>query len=497
MNERISNSVPKSIAIIGGGTAGWMSAILLKSHWVNTRVILIESPDVPVIGVGEGSTPALKYFFQSLNIDEKEWMQRCNATYKVGIQFPNWSTVQGYESYFHPFFSALDSQTSTAFVKQAKKWRQGERVNVLPDNFFVAASLAKKHKAIITKKPLPIELDYGYHFDSALLGDYLKEKSIERGVIYQEATVDSVIHSDKNIDSLVLDTKQTVTAELFVDCTGFSGVLVNKALKRDFHSYSDMLFNDAAVAIQTPKVTEQLESKTISAAMSCGWRWQIPLRNRDGNGYVYSSKYLSSDEAEHELRSLLPEQGKGCHARHIKMRVGRLNEHFLGNCLAVGLSQGFIEPLEATALMLVQYTVMSYINGVENEYSAEKLNKKINDQFDSVRDYVVCHYKINSKEGKYWQDCRENNSISANLNAILQAWTSSGDFESSYKELLGDSAYAKASWYSILCGMGLSDLDIEAGTTLDSLATKALAYCEDTADLFIDQAELFASDNTQ
>ncbi|MCF6442616.1 tryptophan 7-halogenase [Pseudoalteromonas luteoviolacea] len=478
---------PNSIVILGGGTAGWMTAILLKHYWPEVDLTLVESEDIGIIGVGEGSTPSLKYFFELLGISDDEWMPACNATYKVGIEFPGWSNVPGHSSYFHPFFSALDSQTSSAYIKQVNRWRQGESVNVLPDNYFVASALSRAHKSVQPVNPLPVELDYGYHFDSALLGNFLRDKCISQGVRHVIDEVETVVHDNGVVHELATVGGQSFNAEFFIDCTGFAGVLVNKSLSRKFLSYNKSLLNDSAVAIQTSKASNSvLESKTVSSAMSCGWRWHIPLRNRDGNGYVYSSKYISPKEAERELRQSLGDRAEGREARHIKMRVGRLQKHWDENCLAVGLSQGFIEPLEATALMVIQYTVQSYINCVNKKGTVEQFNSKINKQFDGIKDYIVCHYKTNSISGDYWHYCRENIEVSETLETILKLWKLNGRFDDFIHSNAGELSYSRASWYSILSGMGVREKSIESAIEMDELAMKALKYCEETAELFID-----------
>ncbi|WP_200821264.1 tryptophan halogenase family protein [Oceanicoccus sp. KOV_DT_Chl] len=449
-------SIPEKIVIVGGGTAGWMSAMLLNHAWKDAgcKVTLIESSDIGIIGVGEGSTPYMRKFFEKLGIAEEEWMPACNATYKCGISFPGWSTKRGFESYFHPFFSEWDGPMAEAFFHNCTVRRRGYDAPAHPDDYFLAAALSRNFQAPISIGSLPAKQDYAYHFDAGLLGSFLKRKAIEGGVIHVVGNViDIPLEVNGDISHLETDCVGILNADLFVDCSGFIGLLINKALKEPFISFSENLFNDSAVAIPS-RITDfkNIPSETQSSALSCGWAWKIPLTNRFGNGYVYSSDYLSADAAEAELRRHIGDSGTDQEARHIKMRVGRIKNHWRNNCLAVGLSQGFIEPLEATALGLVQYTLEEFIKQYKkNEKNYNKFNDLVNHAFEETRDYIVLHYKLNTREdSKYWIDNRNNKNISEKLQRIINSWDSGIDFEAEAKS----QAYTLPSWYCIFSGMG-------------------------------------------
>src|SRR5437764_4752282 len=309
------------IAIVGGGTAGWMAAMIL-AHRLGPRgveVSVLESPTVPIIGVGEGSTPWLRGFFDKLGIEESEWMPECNATYKCGITFDGWSTRPGYTSYFHPFASMLDNLTMTQFVHNAQARLNGADVCALPNRFFIAARLAEKHMAPRPDRTFPFDVWSGYHFDAVLLGQYLHKRAVERGVVYKPCHVEHVQLDEKgDIASIRTKEGETIAADFFVDCTGFASLLLQKALGTPFVSFSENLFNDSAVAMPTP-IGEDIPSQTISVAMKHGWKWIIPLTSRYGNGYVYSSAFCSPDEAEKELRASLGMLEDPAPARHLKM----------------------------------------------------------------------------------------------------------------------------------------------------------------------------------
>ena len=452
----------KNIVILGGGTAGWMTANLLQKKWRQRgiQISVVESPDIGIIGVGEGSTPLLKEFFDSLEISESEWMPQCNATYKNGISFNDWSTVPGYESYFHPFPCSLDFATFGFLYKYTELRRKGADVLAHPNRFSLMAGLTERRLAPLPAENFPFHFQYGYHFDSVLIGKFLREKAKESGVSHIEATVEKVEQeSDGSIKSLLLNTGQILSGDFFVDCSGFASILLQKTLKVPFVSFAENLFNDSAVAIPTEIETE-IPAETLSTALSNGWAWKIPLTNRFGNGYVFSSKYCSPDEAETELRSHLNILESDVEARHLKMKVGRVQETWAKNCVAVGLSQGFIEPLEATALQFVYSTIEQFSQALEegnfSGKNRDEFNARMNANFEGVRDYIVLHYKTNSRsDSQYWIDNRENQKISHNLRSMIECWYAVEDTQEALTRLNIGSYYSQRSWTCLLAGVGV------------------------------------------
>ena len=472
----------KTIVILGGGTAGWMAANLLRKKWqhLGFSITVVESPDIGIIGVGEGSTPLLKDFFDSLGISESEWMPKCNATYKNGISFNNWSTVSGYEDYFHPFPCSLDFATFGLLYKYSGLRRKGLDVLAHPNRFSLMASLTEKKLAPIPSKNFPFHFQYGYHFDSVLIGKFLREKAKADGVIHIEATVENVEqNSSGDIKSLKLNNDQVLSGDFFVDCSGFSSLLLQKTLNVPFLNFSENLFNDSAIAIPT-EIESEIPSETVSTALKNGWAWKIPLTNRFGNGYVYSSEYCSADQAETELRSHLGILESDVEARHLKMKVGRTQESWRNNCVAVGLSQGFIEPLEATALQFVYSTIDEFSKALEegnftNQYRQE-FNSRMNVNFEGIRDYIVLHYKTNSRtDSQYWIDNRENQKLSGNLKEMLNCWYAIEDMEATLKRLSIENYYSQRSWTCLLAGVGIfpKEENLTAADTENSQAAEA------------------------
>lgn len=485
----------KDILICGGGTAGWMAAHLMINAWPDARIRLIESDHIGIIGVGEGSTPMLKTFFEKVNIKESEWMPACNATYKVGINFVNWSERPDYQSYFHPFFSELDIKPAEPFFYNAKLQKAGVNAYAHPDHYFVTAEMARKFKAPKSTKYPDLDIDYGYHFDSGLLGAFLREKAIKSGLSHIVDDIESVnLDNLGRIQSVSTKCSGELKADLYVDCTGFRSLLLQQALAVPFNSYQENLFNDSAVTIATG-IEHTLPVETKSTALSAGWAWRIPLTNRFGNGYVYSSRYITEQEAEDELKAHLNiKESETVEVRHLKMKVGRVEQHWYKNCLAVGLSQGFIEPLEATALMLVQHTIEEFIE-INNDQTKDGLiaqqeyNAQINKMMEGIRDYIVTHYVTNTRnDSLYWQDCR-NAKKSSNLTELLEAWDNNENFETTLNKLDHELVYLRPSWYVLLMGVGRFTEQLIAEAPIDQPVfdhLKSKQYCQQLVnDIFL------------
>lgn len=458
-----NNRSPKRILILGGGTAGWMAANLMIKAWGDQGfdITLVESPDIGIVGVGEGSTPMLKTFMRNIGLEEQDWMPACNATYKLGIRFDNWSTMPGFPHYFHPFPAQIDDLTSPEFFRNCRARRNGLDVEGHPDHFFLNTYMAEHKLSPFAGESFPFTTLYGYHFDAGLLGEYLGKVARERGVNHLQASiVDANVDAAGQIQSVVDDGGRLLEADYFIDCTGFRSMLLQQTLKVPFVPFAENLFNDSAVVFPTPR-PDEVAPQTISTALKHGWAWTIPLTSRIGNGYVYSSAYTSADDAEKELRAFT---GVGdsadVEARHLKMKVGRVERHWASNCLAVGLSQGFIEPLEATALLLVQLTIEEFIAALNTANFApthrEQFNERISTRFDAIRDYIVAHYVVNSRtDTKYWQDNANHNKVSQSLLDVIASWTSGEDLTEELRRQKIETFYPTMSWHCLLAGYGI------------------------------------------
>lgn len=459
------NAVPSPlhIVIVGGGTAGWMAANLMASRWGagRARITVVESPEIGIIGVGEGSTPSLRRFFRRIGVAEADWMTACHATYKLNIRFEGWSPASGVPAYSHPFFSKLDSLHEQAFFVNCRTRRLGLDVTTLPDRFLINGVLAARGKGPLRPAHFPFDIEYGYHFDSALLGRFLARLAVARGVNRVEAHIRGAeLGGRGDIVAVLGDDDLRIAGDLFVDCTGFQSLLLQRQLGVPFREFGSNLFNDAAVVIPTaPAARSALPVQTVSRALSAGWSWHIPLTSRVGNGYVYSTAFLSADAAEAELRAALGlGDGEG-EARHLKMRVGQVERHWHRNCLGLGLSQGFIEPLEATALHLVQTAIETFMDRFEEGnftgLHQQRFNDEMVERFERVRDYIVAHYKLNTRsDTDYWRANRENDHLSNNLGSLLQAWFDRQDIVDGVVRTQGHSHFGAHSWHCLLAGYG-------------------------------------------
>jgi hypothetical protein len=452
---------PQRVVILGGGTAGWMAAMLFHRQWgaKGSSIALIESKDIGIVGVGEGSTPQLKHFFDTMGIAEPEWMPPCNATYKTGIEFVGWSDKPGFEHYFHPFPTAIDSQTAPSFFHNARLRRLGRDVEAHPDPWFIPTSLAHQRKAPVAPANFPFRTGYGYHFDAFLVGDYLRSVAVSRGIERIEATIATVEMSDAgDIAALVAEDGRRIEGDFFVDASGFRARLIEQALGGKHLDFANNLFNDSAVVMPTMVPEEGPEVATTSTALSAGWAWRIPLTNRSGNGYVFSSRYISPEDAEAELRTLI-RVGDDVPARHLKMRVGRMEDSWVRNCLAVGLAQGFIEPLEATALHIVMATVEEFFEAAEAKgmtgEAREAFNSGIAWRYEGIRDYIVCHYRAaQRRDTQYWRDATGHDELSNSLKAIFTCWFTGGDLVEEVARQGIEPCYTAASWHCLLAGYG-------------------------------------------
>ncbi|MDW7550735.1 tryptophan halogenase family protein [Pseudoalteromonas peptidolytica] len=452
----------QKIVILGGGTAGWMAANMMAKSWADKaiEITVVESSSIGIIGVGEGSTPQFKGFMDYLGISEAQWMPACNATYKNGIRFIDWSTKTGFSSYFHPFPAQPDDYSAPAFFHNSFVRRKAIDVEGHPDHFFLATHLANTNKSPIAAQNFPFEINYGYHFDSSLLGEFLAREAEKRNVKHIDATISDVRkHVNGDIAALVTSQGVEIAGDIFVDCSGFKSLLLQQALDVGFESFGNNLFNDAAVVLAT-KQGDIIRSETQSVARKYGWSWHIPLTNRNGNGYVYSQRYCDRDQAETELRAALGLLDSDVEARHIKMKVGQVKTHWKNNCIAVGLSQGFIEPLEATALHIVQETVQSFIECYQEagftDGNRDKHNHSIATRYQAIRDYIVAHYRVNSRtDTQYWLDNANNNNLSRSLFNVLQTWVSGNNLSDELARQNIDQYYPSVSWHCLLAGYGV------------------------------------------
>ncbi len=462
----MSADKPFRIVILGGGSAGWITANLLAKGWQdrNLCITVVESPEIGIIGVGEGSTPQLKWFFDHLGVAESEWMPACDATYKIGIRFNGWSDRPGHESYFHPFPAAIDMHSQPAFFRSCMLRRGGVDVPAHPDDFYLSPLLAGERKGPHPAENFPFEPSYGYHFDAFKLGAFLRGHAATLGVKHLPLRIDEVIvGASGDVEALRDENGAPIAGDFFIDCSGFRAMIAQQALGAEYLSFADNLFNNCAVVMPTPAGLDSAGSPSIvtqATAMQAGWRWSIPLQSRHGNGYVYSDRYIDAHSAEAELRAAIGMLDSDVPARHLQMRVGRLRDSWTANCLAIGLSQGFIEPLEATAIHIVIATVQEFMAAFADAgFAADHrdiFNRRIGARYDGIRDYITAHYRMNGRsDTAYWRDNAANQALSDNLKSVMTAWFTGQDLEAVIADLKIGGYYGAISWHCLFAGYGV------------------------------------------
>lgn len=415
-----------NVTIVGGGTAGWITAAYLNQRlqWgptadPNVKITLIESPAIGTVGVGEATVPTLKATMKMLGISEPEFMQRTDATFKLGIEFARFNKNDKGEliSYVHPFTGGLTVKGHNPGYS-FKKYGLPDMDAVTDQDFVRTISLARDAFEL-NKGPRAINgplyggaLQYAYHIDAGRLAEFLKEICIKRGVKHMRDSVVDVKQDERGfITSLQLKENGDWPVELVVDCAGFRGLLINQVMKEPFESYGDYLLNDRAIALQVtyPKDDNRIRSLTLSKAMNAGWVWDIPLRNRRGVGYVFCSKFISDDEALEEFkRDHLQGVDFLIEPYVLKMRVGRNRRSWVKNVVALGLSSGFLEPLESTSIMSIELQARWLVSSLPStdfeEPLAEQYNFATAKLYDEIRDFLGMHFDLNDRhDTPFWK----------------------------------------------------------------------------------------------
>ena len=408
----------RKVLIAGGGTAGWMAAAALSADLAaaGLEIELIESPEIGTIGVGEATVPFIHVFNQMLGLDQADFMKRCNATFKLGIEFVNWRHVG--QSYFHSFAHFGPNYKDVSFyhmyLRYAELMAAKDTETALEDSN-VGAIAARhnrfRHPQAVEKTGLPSHF-YAFHFDAALYAAYLRDYATKRGVHHVSGRIVHVEQNPENgfIKSVRLQDGRELEADLFVDCTGFHGLLIEKTLKSSYEEWMHWLPCDRAIAVPCAKA-EAPVPYTKSIAEEAGWRWRIPLQHRTGNGMVYSSAFAESDDAiEESLLGALDAEPLAS-PRRLKFTPGRRREMWVKNCVSLGLASGFLEPLESTNIHLVQSSVfklLSYFPDKDfNQSEIDSYNAEMQVEIEQIRDFIILHYKVTEREDTpFWKYCK-------------------------------------------------------------------------------------------
>ncbi|UTF60299.1 tryptophan halogenase family protein [Gilvimarinus sp. DA14] len=445
----MSQQAINKVVVAGGGTAGWMTACALASqlgHYLN--VVLVESENIPTVGVGEATIPTMQTFHLLLQLPEQEFMRATNATFKLGIEFENWGAIG--ESYFHSF-----GETGRDFwAGQFQHFWLRERLNggqFSYADYSPETQAARAGKFAITKNP---RLGFAYHLDAGLYAKYLRRVSESRGVTRIEGKIQTVKlePNSGNIEALQMADGQLIDGDLFIDCTGFRGLLIEQTLHAGYEDWSHQFLCDSAVAVQTES-TGELPPFTRSIARESGWQWRIPLQHRVGNGFVFASGAIGDTEATDTL--LQNVVGKPLNdPRVIRFRPGKRRKTWVKNCVALGLASGFIEPLESTSIHLVSSAVirlmrMLPLTGLCAQ-DIETYNRATDKELAAVRDFVLLHYKQTRRtDSDFWRYCQQMQ-VPDSLQDRLDIYRDSGRIYWDSDEL-----FTVNSWNQVMLGQGV------------------------------------------
>ena len=445
----------KSIVIVGGGSAGWMTAAALSDAVGQACTItLIESEAIGTVGVGEATIPPIRHFNRRLGIDEATFVRETQGSYKLGIQFVDWGKLG--HSYFHPFGQYGAEFDSVPFYHHWMRESLAGRTSGPIDDFSMCWAMAKAGKFTHPspdRRLIQSTFDYAYHFDAGLYAAFLRRFSEARGVVRKEGRVIDVSlrGHDGFIEAVTLDDGTRITGEFFVDCSGFRGLLIEEALAAGYDNWQHWLPCDRAVAV--PCERGEFTPYTRSTAREAGWQWRIPLQHRTGNGYVHCSQFISEDKAADVLLANL--DGKAlADPRPLRFVTGKRREFWKKNCVAIGLSAGFMEPLESTSLHLIQYGILRLIallpDAAMSPLLAREYNVQTSVEYERIRDFLILHYKASERDdSELWRYCAAM-PIPDSLQYKIDHFREHGMLVADGHEL-----FANPSWIAVYLGQGI------------------------------------------
>jgi len=445
----VANQKIHKVVIAGGGTAGWMAAASLSKLLGKTLdITLVESDVIGTVGVGEATIPTLLTLHDLLKIKEQEFVAAVKGTFKLGISFESWRDIG--EDYIHSFGWTGKDCWAAGFQHF---WLKGKRLGISKEfGEYCKEWVAAKHERFAV---LPNQgLNYAYHIDASLYARFLRKIAEEHGCRRQEGKIDKVDLDPETgfITALQLDSGKTIEGDLFVDCTGFRGLLIEQTLGVDYIDWTNWLPCDSAVAVQTEAVAPPIPY-TRAIARQAGWQWRIPLQHRVGNGLVFSSRYWSDDEARNFLLENI--EGKPLtDPRVIKFTTGQRRQHWHKNCVAVGLSSGFIEPMESTSIHLIQKSIIRLMqmfpySGIRQP-DLDEFNEQMSTEFAHIRDFIVLHYHVTERsDSPFWEHCRTME-IPDSLRHRIELFKQTGRVFKAPNELFGEN-----SWIQVMLGQGL------------------------------------------
>ena len=448
------NAPLSSVTVLGGGTAGWMTAAGLAAKLPHLEVTLVESEAIGTVGVGEATLPHIRFFNQALGIDEAHFMRATNATFKLGIEFRDWARIG--DSYIHPFGDFGSPLEGADFHQIWNALRlAGEEDSLFVHSYPVAIARANRfHHPHPDPARIESTFGYAYQFDSGLYAKFLREFAEARGVRRVEGRVVDVAQNPDtgHVTGLRLDGGESVGGELFIDCSGFRGLLIEQTLGAGYADWSEWLPCNRAVTVAS-EVSDPLPPFTRATAREAGWQWRIPLTHRTGNGYVYCSNHISDDDAERDMLAGLDTPRTG-EPRRLRFTTGQRNRFWSRNVVAVGLSAGFLEPLESTSIHLIQEGVTALLELFPDTgfapSDAEEYNARMGLEYERVRDFLLLHYVATEREDTpFWRYFRDME-LPDSLGAKIEAWRTRG-LVPTYQH----GVFRPPSWVAVFAGQRL------------------------------------------
>lgn len=449
----------KDVVVVGGGTAGWMSAsLLVKLFGRNTNITLVESEDIGTVGVGEATIPPIQIFNNVLGVKEDDFLKATQGTFKLGIQFENWGQIG--DKYMHAF-GAIGRQIG--MVPFQHHWLRaqmnGDTSDLWDYSFNYQVAKADRFARLQKIPNSPLEgLTHAFHFDAGLYARYLRAGAEQLGVKRIEGLITETKLDPESgfIDAIVLKDGTEVAGDLFIDCTGFRSLLMGDALGVGYEDWTHWLPCDRAVAVPAEN-GERLRPYTQSIAHSAGWQWRIPLQHRAGNGHVFCSDFMSEDEATSILMNNLEGEALA-DPRTLRFTTGRRYKFWHKNCVAVGLSSGFMEPLESTSIHLIQTSIVRLAQMFPStgfdQVNEDEYNKQIAFEFESIRDFIILHYHANQRtDSAFWQRCREME-VPESLTHKINLFRATGRIFRENNEL-----FTENGWLQVLYGQGITPED--------------------------------------
>lgn len=465
------------VVIVGGGTAGWITANAIAAEngpdgASGVEIVLVESPDIPTIGVGEGTWPSMRMTLQRIGLSEDRMIRACNASFKQGTRFRGWSGRTDDHGYIHPFSLPKDYATDNP----AMSWLASNAStpfahSVTPQATLIEGGLAPKQA---TTPEYAFAFNYGYHLDAQAFADLLRQHAVEQlGVAHVTANVEGIeARPNGDLEAVLLSTGERIDGELFVDCTGQRALLIGQHYRVGFTSVKDVLFNDTALAVQVHYANpdEAIASATQATAETAGWIWDIALQTRRGVGHVYSAAHADQSAAMAALERYVARTSPGVDpttldVRTISFEPGYRETFWFRNCVAVGLSAGFVEPLEASALALIEQSASAIATQLPRnrqvmDVIAKRFNAKLHYHWERIVEFLKLHYVVSERDGAYWRDHRTPASCCAGLSDKLTLWQQQPPWHDDAPRI--DELFPSASYQYVLYGLGFRPAHIVA-----------------------------------